>query len=111
MRSEGRYACSMPIEQRFCANHPQRLAIGVCVMTAKPICGECSTRYEGVNYSKEGLALLQKQRAAAEKGTRSRKRVVANVLMWGLSPLLVYLMYDGFVGMGNFLATLLHEGF
>jgi hypothetical protein len=101
----------MAIENRFCANHPQRLAIGVCVMTAKPICGECSTRYEGVNYSREGLALLQKQRAAAEKNAHSRKRVLANVLLWMLSPVMVYLMYYCFVETGNFLATLLHEGF
>lgn len=101
----------MVIEKRFCTNHPQRIAIGVCVMTGKAICGECSTRYEGVNYSKDGLALLQKQRAAAEKGRRSRKRLLANLLVWVLSPLLIYMMYYGFVETGNFLATVLHEGF
>ena len=41
----------MAIEKRMCAFHPDRLAIGICVETKVPICGECSTRYEGVNYS------------------------------------------------------------
>ena len=54
----------MSLPQRSCANHPDRRAIGVCVITQKAICAECSTRYEGVNYSKEGLAILQEQRAA-----------------------------------------------
>ena len=34
----------MAIEKRMCAFHPGRLAIGVCVETKVPICGECSTR-------------------------------------------------------------------
>lgn len=57
----------MAIEKRMCAFHADRLAIGVCVETKMPICGECSTRYEGVNYSKEGLRRLQARRAPKKK--------------------------------------------
>lgn len=58
----------MAVEQRFCVNHPERVAIGVCVETKKPICGECSTRYNGVNYSREGLEILRRRRSReAEK--------------------------------------------
>lgn len=53
------------MERRYCANHPDRLAIGLCVETGIPLCGECSTRYNGVNYSREGLALLHKRMQAA----------------------------------------------
>lgn len=98
----------MDIERRFCSNHPQRPAIGVCVMTRVPICGECSTRYEGVNYSKEGLRLLQQQRAVATAGGRSRKRLVTAVLAWCLAPLMLYLMYLAYLATAQVLATMLH---
>ena len=99
----------MGIEARFCANHPQRPAIGVCVMTHLPMCGECSTRYEGVNYSKEGLRLLQEQRAAAKQsGTRGVRRSIPTLLAWGLSPVLLYLMYLGYVASANLLMGMLN---
>ena len=100
----------MVIQQRFCVNHPQRPAIGLCVITGKAICGECSTRYEGVNYSREGLEILQKQRAAAEKKQRSGQSIAANAIIWIVSPLLIYLMYCGFLATADLLASLLHEG-
>ena len=81
----------MAIEQRFCTNHPQRAAIGICVMTRKPICGECSTRYEGVNYSREGLELLRKQRAQTQR--KRGKFSFALVLALFGSPVAGYLMY------------------
>jgi hypothetical protein len=56
----------MAITRRFCENHPDRAAIGVCVITRMAICEECSTRYEGVNYSREGLRILQERRAQAQ---------------------------------------------
>ena len=101
----------MTIQRRFCANHSERPAIGLCVMTGIPICGECSTRYEGVNYSRQGLELLRKQRADATAGRRSRARVVAYGLVWCVAPLLLYLMYLGYVAGGNVVASLLHGEF
>ena len=79
----------MAIQRRFCANHPQRAAIGVCVITGVAICGECSTRYEGVNYSKEGLAILHARRAQA--GNRPHR--LLTVLAWIASPVLLLLLY------------------
>ena len=86
----------MAIEQQFCMNHPDRAAIGICVMTRKPICGECSTRYEGVNYSREGLELLHKERNALAAKRPGRGRALA-VLVWALAPVMVYLVYAGFL--------------
>jgi hypothetical protein len=57
----------MVIARHTCVHHPDRLAIGVCVITRQPICAECSTRYEGFNYSKEGLRILQQRRASANR--------------------------------------------
>lgn len=60
------------MERRNCAHHPDRLAIGVCVETGIPICGECSTRYNGVNYSREGLAILHKRMQAQAAAAKPR---------------------------------------
>ena len=82
----------MAIRKTMCANHPDRPAIGVCVMTQQPICAECSTRYQGVNYSKEGLRLLQEQRAQETRRARKRRPLLRVALMLSF-PLLVYLLY------------------
>jgi len=72
--------------QRMCTNHPHRKAIGVCVMTSRPICAECSTRYEGVSYSKEGLAKRLAQERQAEGAGGSR---FATGLALALTPVLL----------------------
>jgi hypothetical protein len=83
---------SMAIKRNMCIHHPDRPAIGVCVITKEPICAECSTRYEGVNYSKEGLRILQERRAAAARKLGASKRFLAAALVL-LSPALFYLLY------------------
>ena len=89
----------MEIQQRYCVHHPDRPAIGICVVTKQAICGECSTRYEGVNYSKEGLRILQEQRRAQEKGVgRISGKAALAVLAPGLL-LLVYFYYYALVGL------------
>lgn len=78
--------------QRMCDNHPDRRAIGVCVETHKPICAECSTRYQGVNYSKQGLAIRMARRSA----NRRRSPVWFTLFSWGavlLVPLWIYMGY------------------
>ena len=60
----GPRAPGMAVQRRMCSHHADRPAIGVCVITKQAICAECSTRYEGVNYSREGLRILQERRAA-----------------------------------------------
>ncbi len=56
----------MAIKRDYCVNHPDRLAMGRCVITHRPICSECSTQYEGVNYSLEGLKKLHGGDAAGK---------------------------------------------
>lgn len=82
----------MAIKKKTCVNHPERPAIGVCVITKRPICAECSTRYEGVNYSKEGLRILQQRRAAAARKVGFLNRM-AGILAVLLSPVFFYLLY------------------
>jgi hypothetical protein len=82
----------MAIKKSMCVNHPDRPAIGVCVITKRPICAECSTRYEGVNYSKEGLRILQEKRASAAARAGSLPRLEDAALILS-SPLLLYLLY------------------
>ena len=97
----------MAIKKKTCANHPDRPAIGVCVITRKAICAECSTRYEGVNYSKEGLRILQFQRASQAERAGSK----GGILTLGatlLSPFFLYLLYAFYLWFSQGLATILH---
>lgn len=71
----------MAISRRSCMNHPERAAIGVCVITQQPICGECATRIDGVNYSKEGLRILQESRNSSRSKTNWRARLFVAALM------------------------------
>ncbi len=82
----------MAIKKKMCVNHPERPAIGECVITARPICSECTTRYEGVNYSKEGLEMLRQRRAAEARRSSGGERLAAALLALG-SPLFLYLLY------------------
>lgn len=81
--------------QRHCQTHPDRRAIGVCVMTGEAICAECSTRYEGVNYSRRGLEMLHAQRAREQERAGAGERAVRIVAL-GLSPLMVLALYAFF---------------
>ncbi len=90
---------------RHCFRHPDRAAIGVCVVTRRAICEECSTRHQGVNYSKEGLAqFLAEQRQAEGKSGRG---VGAWVLLGLLSAPSAYLMWLGLAMFGEALVDLL----
>lgn len=83
---------TMALKKRMCVNHSERIAIGICQMIKEPICAECSTRYEGVNYSKKGLELLLNERKAkAQKGRG--KQAAAGTVMWLLAPVCFYLLY------------------
>lgn len=61
-------------------------------MTREPICAECSTRYEGVNYSHEGLRMLHAQRAAG-KGEGRWLRIAGVLAM----PVLLCLTYASYL--------------
>jgi hypothetical protein len=95
----------MQIEQRYCIHHPDRAAIGICVVTRQPICAECSTRYDGVNYSKEGLQILQEQRRAQEKG---RGRGWARGVLVGLVPVMLLLIYGFYLVLVGAIMAAIH---
>ncbi len=84
----------MALKKIFCINHPDRPAIGICVITGQAICEECSTRYEGVNYSREGLRILQERRQAqnAVHWWPDRLWLIVGTLV---SPLWVLMIYSG----------------
>jgi len=46
-----------------CANHPRREAIGICVKCRTQVCGECTTKVDGINYCVSCLAKLAGPRA------------------------------------------------
>lgn len=76
----------------FCEEHPGVRAIGVCVITGKAICSECSTQYKGVNYSKEGLEiLLADERKVNESGRLSSVLLMAIMLL--TLPLAILLLF------------------
>jgi len=83
-------------------------------MTKRPICAECSTRYEGVNYSKEGLEILRRQRAA-KKASADRTNYVGIVLgVFTVLPLmyLLFLFYQlTFTTLIDFQQEVLRGGF
>lgn len=85
---------NMALKKTFCLNHPDRPAIGICVITGQAICEECSTRYEGVNYSREGLRILQARRNAENAGYGWRGRLWL-ILCTLLSPVSVLMIYFG----------------
>ena len=87
----------MILEKNNCVNHPDRTATAICMITKKPICAECSTQYEGVNYSKEGLELLKQQRTA--KLAFGGKDRMIEILALIISPLLLYFLYFFYNGL------------
>lgn len=78
--------------QLTCENHPDRRAIGVCKVTGRPICAECSTRIDGVNYSRQGLAILRQQRAD-EQSRGGFGHLALTAGCWLASPVLIWGCY------------------
>lgn len=96
---------AMAIKKQMCSSHPDRPAIGLCVETREPICAECSTRYEGVNYSKEGLRIMQARRKAPEKAKgRGAWRVLAVLSV----PVLLLLLYGFYYYTADQVTQVLH---
>lgn len=98
----------MAIKRQMCVSHPDRPAIGVCVITQQPICPECSTRYEGVNYSKDGLRILQARRATVG-GHKSDTGWV--ILAWIFSPALLLALFGFYYSLLDGLAEFFRLGF
>ncbi len=56
-----------PFLRPLCAQHPDREALGICVMCRRPVCAECSTPIEGINRCASCIAALA-QAAEIEAG-------------------------------------------
>lgn len=95
----------MAIARRNCTNHPERAAIGICVITQKPICGECATRIDGVNYSKEGLRILQERRNTSQAKSNWKARLFAFALVIAV-PFSAGVLYQFYVSGLQFMVDL-----
>jgi hypothetical protein len=93
-----------------CAQHPDRRAIGVCVVTGRAICAECSTQYRGVNYSKEGL----EQYLAEQSGPAAGGAGVVAAAGWALlvlaAPVAGWVMWRGVDLLGQWIVDLMQAG-
>ena len=96
----------MSIQRRFCKNHPDRPAIGVCIITQEAICSECSTRYEGVNYSREGLRILQERRRSNAK---PQGKMLLTIPLLVLAPFMLLLVYWSYYSLFEMLMSLTHR--
>ncbi len=62
-----------------CANHPRREAIGICVRCRKQVCGECTTKVDGINHCVSCLAALAGPRKEKADGTAESSAAVASL--------------------------------
>lgn len=98
----------MALKKQMCKSHPDRPAIGICTITKVPICAECSTRYEGVNYSKEGLKILQSQRTQKHKVEAGGTWIVGAVVIM-VSPAFLYFIYYFFLLSSQWMIDILQQ--
>lgn len=89
----------MPLAQgaTVCVNHPRREAIGICVRCRTRVCGECTTKVDGINYCVSCLATLAGPKRAKDVRAQSRSPIVASIwfgLGAGLLTLLSWAMIE-----------------
>lgn len=89
----------MPIAQgaTACANHPRREAIGICVKCRTQVCGECTTKVDGINYCVSCLAKMAGPRAKPDEGVRQSSPIAG--ALWlavgaGTLTLLAWMMLE-----------------
>jgi hypothetical protein len=85
-----------PFLRPQCANHPDREALGICVVCRRPICAECSTPIEGINRCAacvRALAPVAEFEASLQRDERPELRAgnIAALLTLGLLVFLVML--------------------
>ena len=93
---------------KHCEAHPDRPAIGVCVITKRPICAVCSTPYNGVNYSREGLAILL-ERERVEQKAQDRTSWGFVVALLATAPVFAALMLSVWHGGGQFIVDFVQD--
>jgi hypothetical protein len=91
---------SAPLAIVACANHEGREAIGVCVRCRLRVCGECTTKIDGINHCVRCFAELAKEHAQPEKTVRREGEwgrvlfttgsfAMAVLVAWGMLELLL----------------------
>jgi hypothetical protein len=75
-----------------CCLHPQRKAIGLCVQCRIPICSECSTRIDGINYCQSCLSTLHQPQSAGNLQPH-RQFSLSNFLLILAGGLLIWLTF------------------
>lgn len=90
---EGTTLRSVPVSaSASCRNHPDREAIGVCVRCRTRVCGECTTKVDGINFCVTclgSMAKADKPVASAGSGALAYPAafawvVVISLLCWSL---------------------------
>jgi alkyl hydroperoxide reductase subunit AhpF len=76
-----------------CANHPRREAIGICVACRKQVCGECTTKVDGINYCVHCLGTLAGPARREATGDGPTSPVLAALSLVGGVALLTVLAW------------------
>lgn len=66
-----------PLALVACVNHADREAIGVCVKCRRRVCGECTTKVDGINHCVSCFEALVAETAAPATKKRSEHPVLA----------------------------------
>lgn len=82
-----------------CANHPRREAIGICVACRKQVCGECTTKVDGINYCVSCLASLAGP-ARREAASDARGSPVVSALWLAAGVLVLTTLAWGILELG-----------
>ncbi len=78
-----------------CANHPSRVAAGICRTCRKAVCNECITKIEGINICTACLARTvksdqSKKAAAVKQGVAARGALLALGLIFLTAVFFLY---------------------
>jgi len=84
-----------PFLRPQCAQHPDREAIGVCVVCRRPICAECSTPIEGINRCAacvRALAPVAEFEATLQRDERPELRLGSFAALFFFGGLIFFVM-------------------
>lgn len=81
------------MDARTCRHHPERAAVAVCVRCREPVCADCTTKIEGINFC---APCLRRKADAAPKPERTSRPGV--VVLGLLAALGIYWL--AFLGLG-----------
>ncbi len=86
-----------------CTWHPDRDAIGVCVVCRKTICGDCATDVDGIQRCEQCLVQLAEDPLAPAPGPPDRwtaGRAVGTVAGWAVITLGLWGLFEVILSIG-----------